>query len=583
MTLTYWLNTAWMWSCGSEGRAFRHATRHVAQTQYAVLKEILAANRRSQFGERHGFRRMGSPEEFQQAVALSSYDDYAGAVERIAAGQRRVLTTEPVQLLEPTSGTTAGVKLIPYTAALRRQFQRGIAAWIDNLFRARPAVRTGRAYWSISPAFGTTRYSSGGIPIGFAADADYLGRWNRAALEHVLVAPAALAQISDFEAFRYCTLSFLLGAGDLSLISIWNPTFLTSLVASLERWCDRLCHDLRRGTITPPAEIKHEVAERISVRLRPNPARAAELAAIFRTIPRQDELFRAIWPKLALISCWTDAAASIAAMELAELFPHTEIQPKGLLATEGFVSFPLVDQPGAALALRSHFFEFLESGSSSQEFRHRRLAHQLDHGGRYRVVITTGGGLYRYSLHDEVEVVGFLAECPLLRFLGKTDHTCDLVGEKVAETHVRQVLERELGRLELEPRFVLLAPIMDRPPHYRLYVQLHVGSQDMCLLKRLRDGIERGLCENPHYRYAIGLAQLAEMDLHLLQSDGESGGTIYQQQCVLRGQRAGSVKPTALDSWRGWPEVFEQHVVAVAAATNADRPVALPASPAKLH
>src|SRR5205085_4734172 len=122
------------------------------------------------------------------------------------------------------------------------------------------------------------------------------------------------------------------------------------------------------------------------------------------------EPLRRIWPRLALISCWADAAAGQFLAELRQLFPEVEIQPKGLLATEGFVSFPLTDKPGAALALRCHFFEFEELGGRC------RLAHELDRGGRYRVVVTTAGGLYRYQLGDEVEVVGFLHQCPLIRF-----------------------------------------------------------------------------------------------------------------------------------------------------------------------
>ena len=75
------------------------------------------------------------------------------------------------------------------------------------------------------------------------------------------------------------------------------------------------------------------------------------------------------------------------------------------------------------------------------------------------VVLTTGGGLYRYQLRDEVEVVGFFRRCPLLRFLGKSDRVSDLVGEKLAEAHVQGVLDRLLAAAELQPRFALLVPV----------------------------------------------------------------------------------------------------------------------------
>ena len=165
-------------------------------------------------------------------------------------------------------------------------------------------------------------------------------------------------------------------------------------------------------------------------------ASGRKLQTIFRRDLPWLEKLRLIWPKLALISCWADAGAGGYYEALQSLLPTVEIQPKGLLATEGCVSLPLLGRPGAALALRSHFFEFQPVDAPHDI----RLAHELEPGGRYRVILTTGGGLYRYELRDEVEVVGFANRCPLLRFLGKSDCIGDLVGEKLSEPHVRAVL-----------------------------------------------------------------------------------------------------------------------------------------------
>ena len=107
--------------------------------------------------------------------------------------------------------------------------------------------------------------------------------------------------------------------------------------------------------------------------------------------------------------------------KFAQLFPQVEIQPKGLLATEAIVSIPLLDSPAPALAVRSHFFEFAAVdfvGGGIVDSRRPRLAHELECGGRYQILVTTAGGLYRYCLGDEVEVVGSSDQCPLLRFLG---------------------------------------------------------------------------------------------------------------------------------------------------------------------
>jgi hypothetical protein len=558
MSLAGWLNTAWTLKCLPEAWAFRRATRDVTGAQARLLAATLRRNAGTAFGRAHGFDRIRGPGDFQERVPLSVYEDYAPAVARIAAGEPNVLTAERVEVLEPTSGTAGGEKLIPCTAGLRRQFQRAVAAWVADLFRRRPAARRGRTYWSLSPALGPPRRSPGGIPIGFADDAAYLGRLEQLALGRLLVTPPEVVRLPDLRAFRYCTLLFLLAAADLSLISVWNPTFLTALLAPLDEWRERLCFDLRRGSVTPPAPLAEVLAGPLRRRLRPDAARAAYLARVLAApAPPMDRL-RQVWPGLALISCWTDAAADRHVAALRQLFPDTVIQPKGLLATEGVVSFPLSDCPGAALAVRSHFFEFEESAGAPGS--PCKLAHKLDRGGRYRVVLTTAGGLYRYQLRDEVEVVGFSGQCPRLRFLGKSDLVSDLVGEKLAEPHIRAVLDRLPAIRGVRPGFALLVPVADRPARYRLYLQ-QAGVTPRALAE-VRAELQKGLEENPYYRHAVALGQLAPVEVALLDPAGEPAWQLYEQRCVAAGQKCGDIKPTALDRRTGWPDVFTPLAVA---------------------
>jgi hypothetical protein len=545
------LNTAWMIKCSAEADAFARASRRVADTQVQLLLQTLRANRDTDFGRIHRFRDITDARTYQEQVPLATHADFAGRIRRIAAGEANVLTAEPVRLLEPTSGTTGGEKLIPYTAGLRRQFQRGVAAWITDLFRRRPAVRGGRAYWSLSPMLGPPRRSPGGLPIGFDDDTAYLGWTEQLALRRLLVTPPGVARLTDMDSFRYWTLLTLLAAGDLALISIWSPTFLTALLAPLGEWRERLCHDLRCGSLSPPIPLAEEMVRPFRRQLRPDPRRADHLDRVLRSSTPWADRLRHVWPRLALISCWADAAARQFLPELREQFPDVEVQPKGLLATEGLVSFPLIDRPGSALALRCHFFEFEEWGSG-----YCRLAHQLDHGGRYRVILTTAGGLYRYHLRDEVEVVGAHHQCPLIRFVGKSDATSDLVGEKLAEAHVRVVLDRLLTAQALQPRFALLVPVLRRPAHYRLYIQAAGITAESPLLGPLRKGLEDGLMENPYYRHAVATGQLAPAEVTALDPAGVSAWVLYERGCLKEGQKCGNIKPMALDRRAGWPEAF---------------------------
>jgi len=549
------LNLLWMVKCTKESWAFRRATRRVAQTQATVLEEILSRNRDTKYGRRCGFGSIHTPRDFQARVPVTSYADYACAIERIAAGEQNVLTAERVHLLEPTSGTTGGQKLVPFTPSLRRQFQRAVAAWMANLLWHRPGIRRGRAYWSISPALGENRRTAGGIRIGFDDDAAYLGRLEQFVLRRLLAVPQSITRITDIQAFRYATLYFLLRAEDLTLMSVWSPTFLTALLSPLEEWQDRLCTDIQHGTLSYSSAVPEGVSRRFAAHCSPDSRRAVYLKSVFRANSLLAEKLQQIWPRLSLISCWTDAAARRFVPALRDMFPTVEIQPKGLLATEGCVSFPLIERAAPALAVRSHFFEFQETESSDDP--RIRLAHELEKGGRYRVILTTGGGLYRYDLHDEVKVIGFENQCPLLRFLGKTDRVSDLVGEKLAETHVREVLDDLFSEMGLRPEFALVVPVEGRPSHYRLYLQDSQLTDGASATRSLEARLEVGLHTNPYYRQAIQLGQLDPIDLVLLSPNGKSAWSLYEERLMSFGQKAGSIKPAALDGQLGWVEVFE--------------------------
>jgi hypothetical protein len=538
-----------MLKCAGEGALFSRACRQPAETQADVLRQILRANRDTWFGRNYAFAKISNPREFQKHVPSATYDDFAPLVTRIAGGEDNVLTRDRVFLLEPTSGTTGGEKWIPYTAGLRRQFQRGIAAWIADLFFHRPAVRAGRAYWSISPAFGPTRRTSGGLPLGFDDDAAYLGGLEQFALRKLLVVPGNVSRLRDLQRFRDATLGYLLAAEDLTLISVWSPTFLSALLSPLSE----------------PESQARTVERSLACVARAALGQSHRLQKIWRTSASFSTKLRQTWPRLALISCWTDAAAGQFLPELQRFFPDVEIQPKGLLATEGFVSFPIVGQEGAALALRCHFFEFEEVSGGSI-----RLADELERGGRYTVLVTTAGGLYRYQLRDEIEVVGFHHHCPLLRFQGKRDLVSDLVGEKLAEGHVRTVLARLRLQASTARPFQLLVPVLGQPPHYRLYLQGFVSTSEcQCFVESVRTELQMGLLENSYYRHAIAMGQLAPVEVVLLDVKKGPAWAVYERQALERGQKCGAIKPRALDRCTGWPERFAPLVLV---PTNADRP-----------
>lgn len=505
---------------------------------------MLARNAASDYGRRFGFARIRSAREYQEATPIVRYQDLEREIAAIRAGRQGVLTEERVLMLEKTSGSTAAAKYIPYTESLKREFQRAVALWMMDLYAHRPRMLFGGSYWSVSPLASEAEVSPGGLPVGFADESAYFGAFERLLLRKILLTPPELPQIRDTASSRYVTLRFLLATSRLSFISVWNPSFLTLLVRFLWDHHDRLTDDLERGTLRPPGSLPAALQAALARRLRPLPRRAACVRQLFRgnSAPLPIEL----WPSLAVISCWGSASAKLFLPELEELFPSVEIQPKGLLATEGVVSIPLTGHPGGAPALTSHFFEFVpEEGTSHRPL----LVEELELGSAYRVLITTGGGLYRYDLGDRVRVVGRIAATPLVEFVGRAGAVSDLCGEKLDEESVREILAGVFGRLGLKPNFALLAPEWGEPPHYVLFLQ--TPSLPPGLLKELESAVEAELIKQFHYGYCRRLGQLGAVRALALR-DGAS--RLYLERCAALGQRQGDVKPTVLHPRTGWTE-----------------------------
>ncbi len=504
---------------------FRAALNQPETTQAAILRRYLSANAGTAFGKAHGFAAIRTAREFQDRVPLAGYAEMEPWISRIAQGDTAVLTRSPVRTLEVTSGSSAAAKHIPYTATMQAEIRRAIAPWIFDLYLHRPRLALGCAYWSISPIQLDEEESGGFVKVGFEEDAEYLGGFWKRLVDSTLAVPGAVRFLRDVDAFRYATLLFLLRRPDLTLISVWHPSFLMLLMAALPAFWNDLLRDVEKGT------------KIVGRTLRPLPGRAAELRRLAPDAPAR------LWPRLGLISCWGDAHAALHLDELRRTFPGVEIQPKGLLATEAFVTIPFDGR--TPLAIRSHFFEFLPEGGTERP----RLSHELEPGGTYSVVATTGGGLYRYKLEDRVEVNGFAGRTPSLRFLGREGHVSDLRGEKLHESFVASALARAFRRLGAAPRFAMLAPDEDSssPPRYVLYVESE-GP-----VPRLAAVVEDELEANPHYRACVALGQLAPAAIFHIAG---AAFPLYLEKCRERGQRLGDIKPLALSPAAGWRDVF---------------------------
>jgi hypothetical protein len=475
---------------------------------------------------------------------VARYDDLSEEMEAIQAGREGVLTSEPVLLLQPSSGSSAGTKLIPFTATLRTQFNRAVSIWIADLFWHRPELMDGPAYWSVSPLAGEMPKVPGPVQVGFEDDGAYLGGLTRSVISAAMAVPGELARLTDPEVHRYATLRYLLGAGQVRIFSVWSPTFLALLLAPLEAWWDSLVSDVEEGTLTAPGGGSIEAEGTDLPVTEPNPRRAREL----RAVGPHD--FLGLWPKLGLLSAWADGSSGPYAGDLRRSFPGVPFQAKGLIATEAFITIPRWGLPGGHPAITSHFLEFIPEGAGVED---ALLVDELEERGRYEVLATTGGGLFRYCLGDMVEVVGGAGGLPLLRFVGRTDRVSDFFGEKLTDGFVARVLDGLTDGGDLSLTFSLLAP--ERTAGRIRYVWfLAMGSEGRVQeLGITGPDLDRALSENFHYGTCRRLGQLAPAEVCPV---SEVASLRFLEVKGREGHRLGDVKIPALETGLEWREIL---------------------------
>jgi len=382
-----------LWSAANQLAAWRfcRALRRPGAAQERQLQAYLDANASTAFGREYRFAAIRTYQDFVRRVPLADYSAMAPWLNRVRCGERRVLTREPVIRLLPTSGSSGPGKLIPFTATSQREADAALGPWLLDLQRRTPGLLGGPTYWSATPPLHRRQVEASTVPIGSGADMAFWAgaRWRLADGLKAVDAPAQ--QVCSLEEFQYGTLLHLLRHRELRLISVWHPSFFIRLLETLPALWEKLLETVGRG----------------SSGAAPLPQRAAQLRALAPTDAA------GIWPQLRVLSCWADGAAAPGADELRRRFPHAVLQPKGLLATEAFVTVPF--QGRYPLAVQSHFFEFINRTGEILPLSGLQL------GEEYELVVTTGGGLWRYRLGDRVRVTDWLERTPCCQFLGRAE------------------------------------------------------------------------------------------------------------------------------------------------------------------
>lgn len=505
--------------------------------QRRTLARILAENADTTFGRRHGFADLDGADAFRRAVPVHDYEALRPLIEeQELTGAPTLTAAEPV-LYAQTSGTSGTPKYLPITAD-------GVArvARIQRLFAGSVHAGTdmfaGKIVGIGSPA--VEGHLPGGTPFGSASGMVYEGMPSVVRRKYVLE-PEVLA-IADHDVRYEVMAALCLAERDVTGVATANPSTLLRLRSMMiDRW-DDLIEGIATGRLAVADRL--DAAERRAVgrRLPGDPRRAAELRALADR-HGTDVGFGHIWPRLAAVTTWTGGSAGFA---LGALAPHlgesARVVELGYSASEvrGTIGIDPITNRCVPL-VEDNYYEFVD--------RHRREdddrplgpddflgLDELVEGGRYHVYVTTFDGLYRYDMHDIVEVTGRFEATPTLAFVQKGRGVTNITGEKLTESQVLDAVEEARAALGVTLAFFILLADEARA-RYRLYTEEpDGGAAGAALAAAVDEALAAANIEYGSKRASGRLGPIAGHDL------APGTAEAYRSACVADGQRDAQFK-----------------------------------------
>lgn len=523
------LYTRYLW------KRFDATTHRPAETQQRVLNRLLKNNAQTAFGKEYGFGSIRTVADFKKRTPIQTFTGFSPWVDRIAAGEKAVLTAEPVVFFNKSSGTSGKPKLIPVTQSWIKETGRLRKIWGGLAAAEHPHLLSGKAISIVYSANGGK--TEGGIEYGSLSGRVYLQ--SPLVLRRRYALPYEIAQITDPESKQYASMR-LAAIQNVTFLFSTNAATVLSMVETGEQRAEELIRDVSDGTLSRNLDLPAGVREGLSPHLQANAEAARKLDKIFRekgTLRPAD-----YWPNCALLGCWLGSTVGVASKRLPEWFaPSLAVRDVGLAASEGVFTLPVSNQISSGpLTVDTNFYEFIPVENSDESDPPTLTAEQLTVGSEYVIVVTTSAGLYRYNINDVVRVTGMYHGTPMVEFVRKGSDSTNLSGEKMDISHILTTVEsaqRETGIAILN--FKVQADT--EKFQYRFHVELGDPAADKVKLAR---ALETNLAAaNSFYAKWINEKQLSPLEVCVMKPGWFER---YVNLALLNGARHGQFKPTLL-------------------------------------
>ncbi len=489
----------WAWKVA---RDIDHWAARPLAAQASVLRDLVRAGRRTQFGRDHGFDLVGHYDAFRQRVPLRDYEGLRPYIDRIRQGESDVLWPGRPAYFAKTSGTTSGVKYIPLTRA------------------------------SLPNHFGTARN----------ALFNYYGRTGRGEwLDGKMIFLSGSPEMDDVAGIPTGRLSGIVNHQVPAwLRSNQMPSYQTNCIEDWEKKLDAIVEETRKVDMRLISGIPPWVQmyfERLLER--------TGKGSIMEVFPH----FSMLVYGGVNYEPYRDAMEQLIGrrVDTVETYP----------ASEGFVAFQDRDpHEGLLLNVRSGiFFEFIPADRIGEENPPRLWLEEVQTGVNYAIVLNNNAGLWGYDLGDTVEFLSL--DPPRLRVTGRTKHFISAFGEHVIGKEVEQAMQETAKEQGLRVIEFTVAPQVKPPegglPYHEWFVEFEEPPEN------LRDFAARldasMVNQNIYYEDLIQGNILRPLKLRCLRRDA------FRDYMKSRGKLGGQNKVPRLANDRSLADALEPFVL----------------------
>ena len=441
---------------------FEQLCNNPRDVQANILADILSRNASCEIGKENQFESIEDVVSYQKKLPISAWPDYIDYSIKMQNGAKdQIFMGSPIAFLS-TSGTSGLKKQIPETERnlqakmITEKLRRHI------LFSRFPDILKTKIFPMVNPA--EASLTPAGIPIGSASGLSM--KHSDKALLSLIAFPNAVYKLKNQEEQDYLIMRFAIEQ-NVGFILGNNLARMSKLVKLAQDYAAQIIEDIERGSIAVHININKDLREELLAKLKPNKERAQELRELSKNI--NDFIPSNYWQNLQLISCWLSGSVGAWIETVKPLFgAQTSYYDYGFGASEGKFNIPHREsQSSGILAIHAAFYEFIPFGDHSKQIL---LAHELEIGKEYEMIITNNAGLYRYQMFDIIRVEGFFRNTPEIVFVSKSGDVGDLVGERLAGSIIGRVLHNAFANEDIAIEFACAVTIQN-PPHYVFCVE----------------------------------------------------------------------------------------------------------------